>query len=104
MGRFQTTSPQRKQHMTLATEVTIDNNKRSKVDLPENHQKWASNDQVAKPTVVLRGPNYLVTDPAASSKQTQKRYLPTILAYTLTGAVLVIGLIYFILEMSSILK
>lgn len=95
---------QRAPNMAFATQQKTEKRKRVRVDLPENRHKWASIDQVEKPTVILRGPNYLIDDPAALKKSRQKRYLPTIMAYALSGAVLITGFMYFYTEMSSILK
>lgn len=95
---------QRAPNMAFAMEQQPERRKRVKVDLPENRHKWASNDEVEKPTVILRGPNYLVDDPAKLKKSPRKRYLPTIMAYAFSGAVLITGFMYFYTEMSAILR
>lgn len=90
--------------MAFATGSAKDKRKRVPVDLPENRHKWASNDEVEKPTVILRGPNYLIDDPDAFKKASKKRYLPSIVAYAFSGAILITGFMYCYTEMASILK
>lgn len=66
---------------------------RTPVDLPENRHRWASNDEVKKPTVILRGPNYLIDVPAPDRATPKKSSLPTIAAYGIAGITLAIILI-----------
>ncbi len=77
---------------------------RPRVDLPENRHHWASNDEVEKPNVVLRGPNYLVDDTSAKNTKSKKKYLPTVAAYALTGVALITLAMYISAELAPILK
>ncbi len=71
---------------------------RPTVDLPENRHRWASNDEVEKPRVILRGPNILEDDLSAYIKIPNKRYLPQIAAYGIAGLTLACILIYIFLR------
>lgn len=68
------------------------------VYLPENRHRWASNDEVDKPRVILRGPNRLIEDIGRYRKKLNKRYFPRIAAYALTGVTLATILVYIYLR------
>lgn len=82
---------------------------RHPVYLPENRYRWASNDEVDKPSVVLRGPVRLhfgpkISRPESDNRDWMAKYLPTLgaLAIATVAVSLVLALVWY--ELLLIIK
>ncbi|KZB65972.1 MULTISPECIES: hypothetical protein [Thalassospira] len=77
---------------------------RNRVYLPENRHRWASNDEVEKPSVMLRGPNILVDDDTKYQNRLKRSPFPNLAAFTLSGVTVLVILAGVCFEVSTLLN